>query len=111
MKNISLFIGLSMCLWIGLLACGGGYYKVKDPTTDNVYYTKDLQRKKSAIILIDARKGVLTQTKRHSYIASLLGIKNIIVAINKMDLVDFSIERFEKIKKAYEKIMQSRSDD
>ena len=43
-----------------------------------------------AIILIDARQGILTQTKRHSYIASLLGIKNLIVAINKMDLVDFS---------------------
>jgi sulfate adenylyltransferase subunit 1 len=52
-----------------------------------------------AIILIDARQGVLTQTKRHSYITSLLGIKNIIVAINKMDLVDFDKERFEEIKK------------
>ncbi len=55
-----------------------------------------------AIILIDARQGVLTQTKRHSYIVSLLGIKNIIVAINKMDLVDFSEERFEEIKAQYE---------
>jgi sulfate adenylyltransferase subunit 1 len=58
-----------------------------------------------AIILIDARQGVLTQTKRHSYIASLLGIKNLIVAINKMDLVDFSQERFEEIKKDYEAII------
>ncbi|MDQ1244485.1 MAG: sulfate adenylyltransferase subunit 1 [Campylobacterota bacterium] len=58
-----------------------------------------------AIILIDARQGVLTQTKRHSYIVSLLGIKNIIVAINKMDLVDFSKERFEDIKKEYSKII------
>jgi sulfate adenylyltransferase subunit 1 len=56
-----------------------------------------------AIILIDARQGVLTQTKRHSYIATLLGIKNLVVAINKMDLVDFSQERFEEIKKQYEK--------
>src|SRR5688572_30870629 len=47
-----------------------------------------------AIILIDARHGVLTQTKRHSFIVSLLGIKHIIVAINKMDLADFSEERF-----------------
>ena len=54
-----------------------------------------------AIILIDARQGILTQTKRHSYIASLLGIKNLIVAINKMDLVDFSQEVFEKIKRDY----------
>lgn len=58
-----------------------------------------------AIILIDARTGVLTQTKRHSYIATLLGIKNIIVAINKMDLVDFSEERFDEIKKDYENII------
>ncbi len=58
-----------------------------------------------AIILIDARQGVLTQTKRHSFIASLLGIKNLIVAINKMDLVDFSQEVFEKIKKDYEEII------
>lgn len=58
-----------------------------------------------AVILIDARQGVLTQTKRHSYIASLLGIKNIVVAINKMDLVDFSQEVFEKIKKDYESII------
>lgn len=58
-----------------------------------------------AIILIDARKGVLTQTKRHSFIVSLLGIKNIIVAINKMDLVDFSEKVFEKIQSEYEKII------
>ena len=58
-----------------------------------------------AIILIDARQGILTQTKRHSYIASLLGIKNLIVAINKMDLVDFSEEIFESIKKDYKEII------
>jgi len=58
-----------------------------------------------AIILIDARQGILTQTKRHSYIASLLGIKNLIVAINKMDLVDFSQEVFENIKKDYNEII------
>ncbi|RIK78828.1 MAG: bifunctional sulfate adenylyltransferase subunit 1/adenylylsulfate kinase [Planctomycetota bacterium] len=54
-----------------------------------------------AIILIDARQGVLAQTKRHSFIVSLLGIKHIIVAVNKMDLVDFSEERFEEIKADY----------
>ncbi|MBU1217906.1 sulfate adenylyltransferase subunit CysN [bacterium] len=58
-----------------------------------------------AIILIDARLGVLTQTKRHSYIVSLLGIKNIVVAINKMDLVDFSEEKFAQIKSEYERII------
>ncbi|MCD6187549.1 MAG: sulfate adenylyltransferase subunit CysN [Desulfuromusa sp.] len=54
-----------------------------------------------AVILIDARKGVLTQTKRHSYLVSLVGIKNVVVAINKMDLVDYSQERFEEIRKEY----------
>lgn len=54
-----------------------------------------------AIILIDARQGVLTQTKRHSFITSLLGIRHILVAINKMDLVDYSQEVFEKIKQDY----------
>ncbi len=54
-----------------------------------------------AVILIDARYGVQTQTKRHSFIASLLGIKHIIVAINKMDLVGYAQESFEKIKSDY----------
>jgi len=54
-----------------------------------------------AIILIDARHGVLTQTRRHSFIASMLGIKHVVVAINKMDLVDYSEERFNQIKDDY----------
>jgi bifunctional enzyme CysN/CysC len=54
-----------------------------------------------AIILIDARHGVLTQTKRHSFIVSLLGIKHIIVAINKMDIVDYDEAVFERIKADY----------
>jgi bifunctional enzyme CysN/CysC len=54
-----------------------------------------------AIILIDARYGVQTQTKRHSFIASLLGIKHIIVAVNKMDLMDYSEAVFNKIKADY----------
>nr|WP_278356792.1 sulfate adenylyltransferase subunit CysN [Acinetobacter lwoffii] len=54
-----------------------------------------------AIILIDARYGVQTQTRRHTFIASLLGIKNIIVAINKMDLVEFSETRFNEIQTEY----------
>jgi len=51
----------------------------------------------AAVILIDARKGVLTQTRRHSYICSLLGIRHVAVAINKIDLVDFSAQRFHHI--------------
>ena len=54
-----------------------------------------------AIILIDARQGVLTQTRRHSFIASLLGIRHVVVAINKMDLVAYSEARFEEIKADY----------
>jgi len=54
-----------------------------------------------AIILIDARHGVMTQTKRHSFITSLLGIKHVIVAINKMDLVDYSEEVYEQIRRDY----------
>ncbi len=54
-----------------------------------------------AVILIDARKGVLTQTRRHSYLAALLGIRHIVVAVNKMDLVEYSQEIFSKIEQDY----------
>ncbi|MFA6677266.1 MAG: sulfate adenylyltransferase subunit CysN [Bacteroidales bacterium] len=54
-----------------------------------------------AIILIDARKGVIIQTKRHTFLTSLLGIKHVVVAVNKMDLVDYSQAVFEKIKEDY----------
>ena len=54
-----------------------------------------------AIILIDARKGILTQTRRHSYLAHLIGIKKIVLAINKMDLVDYDQTRFDEICAAY----------
>ena len=60
-----------------------------------------------AVILIDARYGVQTQTKRHSFIASLLGIKHIIVAVNKMDLVGYSEETFNKIKADYLAFIQT----
>jgi len=50
-----------------------------------------------AVILIDARRGVLTQTRRHSYLVSLIGIKNVVLAINKMDLVNYSKEVFDRI--------------
>ena len=54
-----------------------------------------------AIILVDARTGVITQTRRHTFLVSLLGIKHIVLAVNKMDLVDFSEEVFSKIKNEY----------
>ncbi|MBR4757821.1 MAG: 50S ribosome-binding GTPase, partial [Bacteroidaceae bacterium] len=54
-----------------------------------------------AIILVDARKGVITQTRRHTFLVSLLGIKHIVLAVNKMDLVDFDQKVFEDIKSEY----------
>jgi bifunctional enzyme CysN/CysC len=54
-----------------------------------------------AIILIDARKGMLTQTRRHSYLVHLLGIRHVVLAVNKMDMVGYSRERFETILAEY----------
>jgi bifunctional enzyme CysN/CysC len=54
-----------------------------------------------AVVLIDARKGVLTQTRRHSYLVSLIGIRHIVLAVNKMDLVEYSQERFDEIERDY----------
>jgi bifunctional enzyme CysN/CysC len=59
-----------------------------------------------AVILIDARRGVLTQTRRHSYIVSLLGIRKIVLAINKMDLVEYSQTRFAEIEQDYRAFAQ-----
>jgi len=58
------------------------------------------------VVLIDARNGVIEQTRRHSLIGSLLGIKHIVVAVNKMDLVDFSQDRYTEIVNEYKKIQQ-----
>lgn len=60
----------------------------------------------AAIIMVDARKGLLPQTRRHSYLVSLLGIRHIVVAINKMDLVDYSENAFKSIIQDYEKLAQ-----
>src|SRR6056297_3479981 len=77
-------------------------------TPGHIQYTRNMVTGAStanlALILIDARKGVIEQTCRHSFIASLLQIPHIIVCVNKMDLVDFSEERFEKIKSDFDKI-------
>ena len=68
----------------------------------HVEYTRNMVTGASnvnvAIILLDARKGVMEQTKRHLYITQLLGIKNLIFTINKMDLIDYSESQFEAIK-------------
>jgi bifunctional enzyme CysN/CysC len=60
-----------------------------------------------AVILVDARKGVLTQTRRHSYLCHLLGIRNIVLAVNKMDLVDYDQATFDRIRLAYSAFAQS----
>ena len=77
-------------------------------TPGHIEYTRNMVTGAStadvAIILIDARNGIIEQSKRHSYVASLLQIPNVIVAVNKMDLVDFSEEVFNSIKKEYEEI-------
>ncbi len=85
-------------------------YIVAD-TPGHEQYTRNMATGAStadlAIILIDARKGVLTQTRRHSYIVSLLGVKNVILAINKMDLVDYSEDVFKNIEADYRKFADS----
>ena len=63
-----------------------------------------------AIILIDARKGVLEQTKRHSFIVNMVGIKNIIVAINKMDLINYNEEQYKSIIENYKKTVADELD-
>lgn len=70
-------------------------------TPGHIQYTRNMVTGAStaslAIILIDARNGVVEQTIRHSYLVSLLGIKHILVAVNKMDMVDYSQNTFEEI--------------
>jgi bifunctional enzyme CysN/CysC len=74
-------------------------------TPGHEQYTRNMvtgaSRSDAAIILVDARKGVLRQTRRHSCVVRMLGIKHVVVAINKMDLVDFSESRFRQIDSAY----------
>jgi bifunctional enzyme CysN/CysC len=71
----------------------------------HVQYTRNMVTGAStanlAIVLVDAKNGVVDQTRRHSFIASLLNIGHIVVAVNKMDLVDYSEERFEEIRATY----------
>ncbi|GAB2522804.1 sulfate adenylyltransferase subunit CysN [Lysobacter humi (ex Lee et al. 2017)] len=61
----------------------------------------------AAVVLVDARKGLLTQTRRHSYIAALLGIRHVVLAVNKMDLVDFDHGVFERIAADYRELAAS----
>lgn len=71
-------------------------------------YTRNMatgaSRADLAVVLVDARKGLLTQTRRHTYICALLGIRKIILAINKMDLVDYQEEVYEAVRDAYDRL-------
>ena len=72
----------------------------------HVQYTRNMVTGAStadvAVVLIDARRGVLEQSKRHAFISALLGIPEMVVAINKMDLVDYSQARFEELVEEFE---------
>ncbi|MDX2286308.1 MAG: sulfate adenylyltransferase subunit CysN [Bacteroidia bacterium] len=76
-------------------------------TPGHIQYTRNMVTGAStvnlAIILIDARNGVVEQTRRHSFISSLLQIKHLVVCINKMDLVDYSEEAYNKVREEYER--------
>ncbi len=60
-----------------------------------------------ALVLIDARKGVLTQTRRHSYLLSLLGVRHVVLVVNKIDLMDYDSDVFDRIKRDYTKFAQA----
>ncbi|GAA4274100.1 GTP-binding protein [Aquimarina gracilis] len=79
-------------------------------TPGHIEYTRNMvtgaSTSQASIILVDARKGVIEQTYRHFFINNLLRVKDVIVAINKMDLVEFSQEKFEGIKADFEKLIE-----
>src|SRR5690606_36356316 len=81
-------------------------------TPGHVEYTRNMvtgaSTSQASIILIDARKGVIEQTNRHFFINNLLRIKDVVVAINKMDLVDYSEDVYNKIKADFEVLMSKR---
>ncbi|MFS4456536.1 sulfate adenylyltransferase subunit 1 [Maribacter sp. 2304DJ31-5] len=81
-------------------------------TPGHVEYTRNMvtgaSTSQAAIILIDARKGVIEQTNRHFFINNLLRIKDVVVAVNKMDLVDYSEETYNEIKADFEELMSKR---
>ena len=96
--------GITIDVAYRFFATGNRKFIIAD-TPGHEQYTRNMVTGAStadvAIILIDARKSILTQTRRHSFIVSLLGIEHVVVAINKMDLVDFSEDVYEEIKTAY----------
>ncbi len=84
-------------------------------TPGHVQYTRNMitgaSNADAAIILVDARKGVLTQTKRHLYLISLVGISNVVLAVNKMDLVKYSEEKYQEIVEEFQSIAKDHGID
>lgn len=96
--------GITIDVAYRFFATGKRKFIVAD-TPGHEQYTRNMVTGAStadlAVILIDARKGVLTQTRRHSYLCCLLGIRNIVLAVNKMDLIDYDQETFDDIVSDY----------
>jgi bifunctional enzyme CysN/CysC len=92
--------GITIDVAYRFFATGRRAFIVAD-TPGHEQYTRNMATGAStadlAVVLVDARKGVLKQTKRHTYICSLLGIRSVVLAVNKIDLIDFSAERFSQI--------------
>jgi len=97
--------GITIDVAYRYFASGGRTFIIAD-TPGHAQYTRNMATGAStadlAILLIDARRGVVEQTRRHSFVASLLGIRHVIVAVNKMDLVGFDERVFQKIVMEYE---------
>jgi len=80
-------------------------------TPGHIQYTRNMvtgaSTANAAVILIDARKGILEQTRRHTILSSLLGIKHLVVCVNKMDLIDYSEEQFNAIVEQFQELLKS----
>jgi sulfate adenylyltransferase subunit 1 len=80
-------------------------------TPGHIQYTRNMvtgaSTANAAVILIDARKGILEQTRRHTILSSLLGIKHLVVCVNKMDLIDYSEEKFNAIVEQFQELLKS----
>ena len=96
--------GITIDVAYRLFSTGRRKFIVAD-TPGHEQYTRNMvtgaSTAEAAILLVDARKGMLTQTRRHSYLVSLIGIRHVALAVNKMDLVDYSEERFRDIEARY----------
>lgn len=96
--------GITIDVAYRYFATSARHYVVAD-TPGHEQYTRNMVTGASnadvAVVLVDARKGVLVQTRRHSFLVSLLGIRHVVLVVNKMDLVDFSEPAFESIVRSY----------